>query len=74
VENYGREVESKVLGKLMKVKHTTLADFDRDQEKGHTFLNMCSIYFMICKPHFVNNHVKTRFAKGSALALKPRAG
>jgi hypothetical protein len=49
------EAELEVLGKFARVKLSTLAEYDGDLEKGCAFLNMYSIYFMICGPLFLNN-------------------
>jgi hypothetical protein len=57
-ENYGGKSESEVLGKLSRVKPATPPDFDGDCEKGHVFLNTCSIYFAICRSLFPNDQAR----------------
>jgi Retrotransposon gag protein len=57
-ENYGGKAESEVLGKLSRVKPATPVDFDGDCEKGHAFLNTCSIYFAICGSLFPNDQAR----------------
>jgi hypothetical protein len=57
-ENYGGEVELEVLRKLSRVKPATPLDFDGDHEKGRAFLNMCSIYFVICGSLFPNDQAR----------------
>jgi hypothetical protein len=34
------------------------SEFDRDQGKGHAFLNSCLIYLHVCQADFIDNQTK----------------
>ena len=54
-EDGGQRAEEREVSKLLKVKPTTLADFNRDYRKGHAFFNTCCIYFAIVRDLFPND-------------------
>ena len=37
-------------------------DFDGDREKGHAFLNSCSLYYSICVDHFLDDQAHIHWA------------
>ena len=39
---------------ILRLKPATPSDFNGDRKRGHTFLNLCELFYALCPSDFVN--------------------